>query len=475
MAWNGYFNLGDREFINIQRTLTYARNMNMAWVKDSNDTPYLNLLLGDDTYTTPTNDLAPWYDPADADSGNFAGLIPLDVGGIEDSTREAIGFDYVGDGGNPGRIRNNMKEVVFNVALVGLDDAAVEYGFRWLKRSLLKRQCVTGGVSSCAGEDLTYVKVKPIIKGIETGSSFYLDGGAPDTTLWEVDIDGGTPSGTVDPGYDGMGGISSTPIDVHGVYWNTYARQLRDAVVIKGPTVTSQRTLPGCNGSVWLATFTVRSGDPFEYGLQRPILRDLGDETDPWSPGLSGAYGDIEYVYSGSCAGPVYAPIFDPTCAVLVTPPPPPSIAPSVCYDNSPGDWQRWYADIPSTLIPLWDEVRPIFTIRTGATEGRMLKIRLYEIDAMIGSDCDGLVAEYVIQYIPANINLVIDTAQRAVYSYDASGNVRRADSLVFSAGAMPIKYIGLSCGVGYRVAVERATDNTANVRLDLDLVPRTA
>jgi hypothetical protein len=281
-------------------------------------------------------------------------------------------------------------------------------------------------------------------------------------------LDGGTPAsagaGVVDGGSPQIG---------NNEQWWQFERHLREVLVNNGPKVTSKKTMPGCRGSVWSVTFTATAGDPFEYGTARPVLRALGDGTDPYAPGVTGAFGATTYD-EDQCPVAVYTPIFDPTCSALTPPPPPPDIM-AGCFEIDPGMWDRQYAAIPDDMIPLWDEARPIVTVRTGVDEARMVRIRFYQSPGNPGAEC-GAVGEFVISYIPPYHTLIIDTVAQAVYAYSGDGVIRRADSLVYGDGnAKPIKWFGLSCGEDYTVTLDRPVTGLDVVEVDLDLAPRSA
>ena len=461
MSWNGYFRLGPAEFINKPRTYAYARALGLSAVRGVDDNLHLGPLLGE-TYSDPSTDLPPWADPDNEASYEFAGIIPLEVSGLEDSTRTSETFEFTEDGGNPGRVRHTTKAVVFNVALVGKTEASVEHGFRWLKRALLPRPCADSSQSRCKGQDLTYLRSAPSKTAIQI-----IDGGNPDSP-GDGEVGGDLPSVTADPIYGGE--LPGSGADEE---WFDYERHLRNVTVSRGPTITAKKKLPGCNGHMWVATFTATAGDPFEYGYPRPVLEGFGDGTDPYVAGLTGAFGSTTYDEE-PCPVSIYTPIFDPTCPALVPPPPPPDIL-TGCFELDPGVWDRQYAAIPESLVPLWDEARPIITVKAGTTEARMVRVRFYDSDGNPGAEC-GALGEFVISYVPALHTLVIDTVAEAVYAYTSDGIMRRADSLVYGNGeAKPIKWFGLTCGDAYTVTLDRPQASLDPVEVSLNLAPRSA
>lgn len=476
MAWDAYYRYGDGdeavEIINAARVLAYANALGLHWVKDAgtgSNVEMLPVLLGDGAYTYPAIDNAPWYDPDVPESANFAGLLPLSVGGIEDSTRESEVFEFTNDGGNPGTLRHATKGVVFSAALVGVNEAAVEYGFRWLKRALLRRQCAPGSMVACTGERLTYARHEPVdIWGGDSSGSVF-DGGSPYSSG-----SGGSSGvgGTLDGGGPTTVYPDGTPLPTWTDHYETHLNNVR---FTRGPVINNKRTLGGCNGAVWIVSFTAVAGDSFEYGNNRPVLSNavtkIEADQSPYLPGLDGVYGETTYPYA-TCPVEITTPVFDPTYSPVTPPPQAPDLMPGGFVFPS-GTQNRMYVEIPASLVPLWDEVRPVIILTAGEVERRMIRLRFYDGDVEPDTNC-GDVGQYIVSYLPPDHTLIIDTAREAVYVYAEDGVVRRADSLVYGPEAKPVRWFGLSCGDSYLLAVD--SDNPIDgFDLDLDLVPRSA
>jgi hypothetical protein len=161
VAWDGYFTYAGQEFINAARTQAYAESAGLGWLRGCYGGDDLALMLGDQTYRSPLLDPAPWMDPDRPESYGFYGVYPLGVTGIEDSTRVGTVVESISDGGTVGRIRQGTRSVVFNVALVGANDCACDYGARWLRRLLMGAACSTQASEACAGDDLCYLSCEP--------------------------------------------------------------------------------------------------------------------------------------------------------------------------------------------------------------------------------------------------------------------------------------------------------------------------
>lgn len=295
MAWNGYFTLDGIEFINGPRTEAYAESAGAFWLRPQFKNDDLAPMLGQTPYTTPLLDTAPWVDPDVPESYDFFGYYPLDVTGIEDSSRTSTVTESTRDGGIPGRLRHASKSVVFNGVLVGASEKGVAYGAEWLRRALLGDLC-NDDSDTGLGAELRFVSVEP-----HRDSNPATD---PEATMYPL------------------------------------MRALRRFSVNSGPTVTSRRIIESCGGAVWNVTFTGVAGSPYTFGLERPILQGYLDPivADPWVPGITP--GTAESVATDwtdvVCGEDTWEPIYDPLCPALIVPPAPPAI-PIGCYEAPVG------------------------------------------------------------------------------------------------------------------------------------------
>lgn len=236
--WDGYFSLDGQEIINVSRTEAYAAEAQARWFKPLFENDDLAAMLGHTDYVSPVIDSAPWYDPLVAASEDFWGLYPLDISGIEDSSRSATVIESTIDGAIPGRIRHGSKTAVFNAILLGRNEKAVAYGIRWLRRALLGDFCDDTTVADYGlGHEAIFLAHRP-----------------------EIDV---TESPT-----QTMAGL---------------VRTVRRFSVNVGPTITAKRTMDTCEGEMWMVTFTATIGDPAIYGAPIPILQGWLDGTAPTS------------------------------------------------------------------------------------------------------------------------------------------------------------------------------------------------
>ena len=435
MAWNGYFTYAGQEFINAQRTQAYAEHAGADWLKGCYGGADLGLMLGEN-YRSAMLDPAPWTDPNAPESYEFYGVYPLDVTGLEDSTRIGVVVESTGDGGTVGRVRNATRTVVFNVVLVGATDCAVEYGMRWLRRLLLGAACGTQVNEACAGGDMCYLSCEPVLD-------------------WE------------------HGGGVLDALDC----LDPYERSLRRVVFNTGPTVTGKQEISD-GSAAWTATMTAVAGNPFEFGSEVPIVAGFGSVPNPYvcePQGLINMNGPI--VDDSSCRPVTYFPVFDPICPAFIEPPAPPSV-PLGCY-VPPANWRRRQFTIPEVFIPLWGEVVPKIEVHAPTyVEVRNLRLRFYadvDGDNNIDDDICAYCGDIVISYVPAGQTLVLDGSDQLVYVESPGGEGRRrADSLVFSTDGTPFEWPVLSCGFGYIVTIDM--EQTANLpKVDLSLYSRAA
>lgn len=215
MAYDGWIKYDGEELVNVARTAQLAAVMGLdtVWVS-TEETQWIEDTLAESGYDDITQ--APWYDAGYQPSTEFAGIIPLSIQGLGDSTYQSSPTEYVGDGGANGKARNSTLSLVWNVAIIASTDAGADYGKRWLDRRL--RGGSSGSSMFCLGADLHYFRYE----------------------------------------------MSGSPIVHH-----------RDVKTTRGTSVTNKR-VNDCS-STWLMTFTQVAADPYEYGEEINALSSLGE------------------------------------------------------------------------------------------------------------------------------------------------------------------------------------------------------
>lgn len=436
MAWIGYYTLGGIEVINAARTEAYAKNAGLGWFKPVIKNDSLALMLGE-TYSSPLQDDAPWTDPDDPASYDFFGFYPLEITGIEDSTGSATITESTLDGGIVGRIRRTTRTMVFSGVLVAASECGAEYGMRWLRSALVGGACIGRADQACGGTDLCFLSCEPTL----------------DFT------------------------INPTPTPDLTDCLDDFTRSLHSVTVITGPSITQKMT-PTIGGEAWAIQFTAVAGNPYEFGIESPLVRGFMDPNVeiPYVGGLpAGATFDPDgFIQQESdCPVVTYQPVFDPLCPLVLPPPAVPSVSLS-CFDF-PVNYRRRSFTIPKQNVPLWGDVVPIVSIHARTKEVRSLRLRFYADVAETGDPNDdpcNFCGDIVFSFIPEGSTIVFDGTDKIIYIEDETHGRRRADSLVFGSDGNPFEWPELSCGFGYVVTVDLPQTATAPV-VDLTLVSR--
>ena len=428
--WEGYFVYDGDEIINVSRTEAYAADL--GWFKPIFRNDDFTTMLDEGPYTDPATDYAPWYDPDLEESTEFCGAYPLDVSGIDSSSRRSPVVESVLDGGVPGRVRHATKTFVFNVVLVARTERGAEYGFRWLTRKLLGSWCSDNlTTDQSQGLDLTFLSSSPT----------YPD---PGVSPW----------------------VALSP------YWRT----MKKVVFNSGPTVTRRQALT-CDGAVWTATFTGVAGVPFLFGDPRILLLNYMDPgtSDPWygpAPFPGTADTSSHDFTDEECEVKVWQPIYDPLCPALVAPPSPPTV-PLACY-TPPETWKRRKVVIPQENFYEFTSMVPNMNLYADS-EVRNVRIRWYR-DPDLDFDPDATPCDYdaevVVSYIPDGGTFYLDSTLRTCYVVTSMGHRRRADSLAFSSDGTPIVWPELRCGQQYVMTIDYDAAST-RPWVDLTFVPR--
>lgn len=435
MAWNGLYVYDGTEIINAEATEAYLKNepwfTPLPELRTEQGTVYEMRTGNVGTYTSPAVDAAPWIDPDEPISGEFFGVYPLDISGIDTSVRTSNPFETTGNGGTPGKIRHGIRTLVFQVALCAGSDEAAGYGMRWLRRALL---------GAAGSSDLT--------TNVATGLS-----------LDYLDI---KPEFDVDSGRSALERVA------------TLERHLRKVTINSGPTEPVRRRL-SCGSAVWITTFTAVVGNPFEIGRTREILTNMPNSVDyvgDATPGI--ASGPTTYA-EVNCGSAIFDPLYDPLCSPFAQPPQPPTV-PIGCY-NTPATWARYQASIDKNDIPLWGQVVPTVELYTSVIQ-RGIRIRFYQDldnDRNTADDPCNFVGDMLVSYIPAGATLILDGVNEEIRVLLANGQNRRADSLAFGSDYKPFAWPSLTFGQGYVMVADFDDTGGAVARpnISLSLTPR--
>ncbi|MDX2817502.1 hypothetical protein PV410_34055 [Streptomyces sp. PA03-5A] len=328
--------------------------------------------FGDTPYSTPEEDAAPWYDPDAPESAEFAGVMILEVAGIDDRpVRRTVTGGIVG-GGSIGPARALPRTITVTALILGSTCCGVEYGLHWLGEVL---QGCSGG--DCDGDCLTLYSCCP--------------------------------------------GEDMTPEDFNA----EHRRTLRRVALVEGPTVVA-RAGTGCDtgdcqsgADIITVEWVLTAATPWLWTDTTPVLEVAppGDDDDtcitwcvhpPDGPG---------------CSGPCrFAPCPDPTalCAdprCLPPPPPTPTLPSETCY-CLPVAIERECYELDLTSRPAWSADAPMITVRAGSADLRNLTIEIFERSPNdVGLTADEVAdngrcsphSVYSVIYVPAGGALTLD------------------------------------------------------------------
>lgn len=141
MTYQGYMALANDagetiELVNAARVKAYTDNLAPSiGLRGCDDCEGLDAALGE-TYTNPTDDFAPWYDPTDAATAGFYGVYPLAFEGIDDSTRSIVSEELTGDGSVVVGSRFTGKDIRVTGVAFAADEASLYAGVSWLDNAL---------------------------------------------------------------------------------------------------------------------------------------------------------------------------------------------------------------------------------------------------------------------------------------------------------------------------------------------------
>lgn len=214
MPYDGYLEVGGREIVNAARTYHYVSTMAPAFgLKDCQDCGNLAEALGQ-TYTTPEEDRAPWYDPSDPATGTFYGMYPLAIEGMTSSTRQSINVELVGDGSVQTTHRRAGRDLMVRGLMFGETREALDKGYSWLDNTLNSKGCSgeQGRVfSSCPGEVQEYPP-----------SAFHMNvpldhSWSTDAPLWSVSSGSATGGASLELDFDDGDALGAGWRDITGL------------------------------------------------------------------------------------------------------------------------------------------------------------------------------------------------------------------------------------------------------------------
>lgn len=166
--FDGWMQLAGNEVINAARTMAYVNTGYIPAgvnVMDCLGCDSLAEMLGDKKYESPMIDEAPWFESGNPDTWDFAGVLPLEITGLNGSTRRATVTEMVSDGGSVSGVRFASRTIAVTALLLGKTSCAVEAGLSWLSTVLAGSKCsgppTSAARSACEGDELCVLTCCP--------------------------------------------------------------------------------------------------------------------------------------------------------------------------------------------------------------------------------------------------------------------------------------------------------------------------
>lgn len=281
MALEDYLTYDGGEVINVARTFYRAQALGIPLrIKASRISALFDALNGGSEYSNASE--TPWYESGFPASEEFAGILPVSIQGLGDSTRQSSPTEYITDGGHTGLVRNSTASLVFSVVIVASTDRGADFGKRWLDKVLGHKN---PGVF-CSGAPIEYLRSAP---------------------------------------------HDRVPDLVH----------MNDVALTRGLSVTNKRR--GSCQTFWWVQWTMTAGDPYEYGVAAPRVTSIGGAAAS-GPGVIDQ-GTLNLTQA-SCPAFDYSPIYDPLYPALVPSPTAPNFLPAGWGITNGMTFQRKWARI---------------------------------------------------------------------------------------------------------------------------------
>ena len=305
------------EIVNDARTLAYLENglgPSSLNVRGDCGCPNIVDLLncpGVTGYDSPATDDAPWYTADIPESAGFLGFITDEFDGMQ-STFDRKVTQAVGNGGVLNRSRLATRELTWRGYLFGTTCCSVQYGLRWLTKTLSRFDT---SCKDCFGDDLELLVCCPDEDEAATGSS--------------------------------------SPF-----------RLLKGVGLIEGPTILSQRKTctsncsARCGGSCILEVeFTLVATQPYFYSPEIPMYdcvsfsNGVAAVTDPEVP--CGPFDCSDALFE---TGPCALPELPPTATYI-----------NLCAQSITGFGPAVYLTVPREMWNDLEEVVPVISIENNS------------------------------------------------------------------------------------------------------------
>lgn len=404
--YSGYLALGGNELINSPRAAQYASALGITRIR-CEQCSTLQRALFDTPYTSPDMDDAPWWDPTEPHSKEFAGLFGLDIVGLGRSVASRAVVPLADDGAALHPLRRSHKEIQVTALALAKTEAALSYGVSWLSSVLRGQVCGSG----CGGDGLCFFTACPT-------------------------CDPPPPAGSVDTCGD------------------AYFRQMFNVGLLQMEDLRDVQRVPG--GWLGQVQFTVAAGDPFIY--RDPVLVATGPQPSQQLPNYQDTGLPPVCFESTDC-------LRDDDC-----PPPPAPILPPVpidaCFPTGPFTASRFVLKLDAGKVPIWAEKVPYIRIKTGGSKIERLTLRWYANP--MDRDCTDLdpcsaCAEINLAFVPAYSTLTIDgRSQTATVDCPGGPGQTTAEPALYGRGGTLFQWPVYNCDTPMCLEVITKADTVA-------------
>lgn len=246
-----------------------------------------------------------------------------------------------------------------------------------------------------------------------------------------------------------------------------YGRQLREVKRIGGP-VTIREYEPSV-GAMEQVEFSFAAQKAYVYGFEREVLSVEG-ATIKRNVRSADVFQLDKTVPACSVRKPA-ALVKDPDCPPVPTPP---KANVTVTSCGPEPEFHASYAlAIPDSVIPLWADVVPILSIRTGTAAARKVQVRFmprpFETQAPVDLDPCSACGSFVIDYIPPHTTFVLNGMEERAYVKQPGNRVSDGGHLLSGMTSDTLfEWPILTCGTGYLAIIDTTTTGVAGFDLSV-------